>query len=88
MVFVTFRRSSERLTNMFSCAYKTVEDAKKGIEADAKFFVQAHRLTKKHTGYGKKVRQRCKWIDPKLLDYYEARAQDGTICTYQYWDRC
>lgn len=89
MVFVTFRRSDEKLTSMFSGgAFATVEEAKEFIEDDATYFLKCHaKAPKSKGGQTKKFRQSRGWRSPDYEDYYEVKAKDGTTCVWQYFNR-
>lgn len=85
MVFVTFRCDNEKLTSMFmGGGFRTVEEAKEFIERDAEHFLSCH-----HASNEEKIcyRQKRGWRNPNNEDYYEVRAQDGTICVWQYFNR-
>jgi len=83
MYLVTFRNSNDKLVCMFTEKYKTADDAKRAIEFDASGFLNAHRYDGDKTGT--RLRQSGRWMKPKTLDYFEAKAQDGTSCIYQYF---
>lgn len=80
---VTYKNAEDKLVNMFCRQYPTAQKAKTAIELDAEHFAWVHRY---HGGpAGMKFRQKTGWVNPKVLDYYEVRAQDGSRCVWQYF---
>lgn len=86
MYIVTFRNSTDNLTSMFTTKYTTPEAAKCAIQHDAEFFLSTHNKVSKHDAYvGLKRKASRGWKKPATLDYYEAKAKDGTSCIWQYF---
>lgn len=86
MVIVTFRNSVDQLTSMFTARYRSVEQAKAAIFRDAMFFLDQHDHVSKHDAYTNTRRKVSHgWKKPKTLDYFEAKAKDGTSCIWQYF---
>ena len=75
MVAVSFRAENERLVSMFTKTFKTVKDAKKMIEEDAKFYCSKH---PKSINVG--------WIHPNDEDYYMVTNEDFVNVIWQYFE--
>ena len=74
MVITAFRKSTDKLTSFCTVPFRTVANAKNGIELDASFFCSKHPGT---IDLG--------WIKPKTLDYYCVQMKNGTMCYWQYF---
>lgn len=70
MVLVTFRNPKEKLTAMFGRSFRTVEQAKDFITADAEHYATTR-------GFGE--HSKLVNVDPNVLDYFELRKYKGAI---------
>lgn len=78
MVIVTFKDSRTKLVNFFEASFKTVAEAKREMEADARAYASVHGNIPKWHG------NNPKWVNPKNEDYLEVKGTDGINCIWQY----
>ncbi len=74
MTIVSFRKETDKLTQICKKKFKNFVAAKKFIEDDAMLFLT------KHKGFD------LGWIKPKTLDYYCIELMNGTKCYWQYFE--